>query len=56
MASEPTTYDEKQWHLIGKNHALLVDEEGGEREVRIVYDEELDAEDPVVKQPAEREE
>jgi glutamine amidotransferase len=47
VASEPTTYDEGEWHLIGKNCALLVDEDGVEREVPVEYDgEKLNARDP----------
>ena len=46
VASEPTTYDENEWHLIKANHALLVDEEGEEKEVEIEYDEVLNAADP----------
>jgi glutamine amidotransferase len=46
VASEPTTFDEKEWHLIGRNCALLVDEDGVEREVRVEYGEELNAKDP----------
>jgi glutamine amidotransferase len=46
VASEPTTYDEKQWHLIRKNCALMVDEDGIEKEVEIGYDDELNASDP----------
>lgn len=46
VASEPTTYDEQEWHLIKANHALLVDEEGEEREMKIDYDEHLNAGDP----------
>lgn len=46
IASEPTTYDEKEWNLIGKNCALTVDEEGTEIEVPLEYDTSLDAEDP----------
>jgi glutamine amidotransferase len=46
VASEPTTYDEKEWHLIKANHALLVDEDGVEREVEVEYGEELNARDP----------
>ncbi|KAJ4359299.1 hypothetical protein N0V95_002310 [Ascochyta clinopodiicola] len=46
VASEPTTYDEHEWHLIKANHALLVDEEGEETEVGIEYSEELNAKDP----------
>ena len=46
VASEPTTYDEKEWHLIKRNHALLVDEDGEEKEVEINYDEKLNATDP----------
>ena len=46
VASEPTTYDEKEWHLIKRNHALLVDEDGEEKEVEIKYDEKLNATDP----------
>lgn len=46
VASEPTTYDEHEWHLIKANHALLVDEEGEEKEVQIEYDPGLNAKDP----------
>jgi glutamine amidotransferase len=46
IASEPTTFDEGEWHLIGKNCALLVDEDGVEREVPIEYDGGLNARDP----------
>ena len=46
VASEPTTYDEHEWHLIKANHALLVDEEGEEKQVEIEYDGELNAADP----------
>lgn len=46
IASEPTTYDEKEWHLISRNCALMVDEEGVETEVVIEYDGKLDALDP----------
>jgi glutamine amidotransferase len=46
IASEPTTYDEKEWHLIGKNCALMVDESGVEVEVPIEYSGALNAEDP----------
>lgn len=46
VASEPTTYDEKEWHLITRNHALLVGEDGTETEMKIVYDEVLNARDP----------
>jgi glutamine amidotransferase len=34
VASEPTTYDEKEWHLITRNCALLVDEDGDELNAR----------------------
>jgi glutamine amidotransferase len=46
IASEPTTYDEKEWHLIGKNCTLTVDEFGTETEIPIDYDEALNATDP----------
>jgi glutamine amidotransferase len=46
VASEPTTYDKNQWHLIGPNCALTVDIKGVETEVPIQYDESLNAEDP----------
>jgi glutamine amidotransferase len=46
IASEPTTYDEKEWHLIKRNCALMVDEDGIEREEEIKYDDELNARDP----------
>ncbi|KAF2821171.1 N-terminal nucleophile aminohydrolase [Ophiobolus disseminans] len=48
VASEPTTYDEGEWHLIGKNCALLVDGDGVEKEEGIEYDgERLNAKDGV---------
>ena len=46
VASEPTTYDEKEWHLISRNSALLVDDEGTETEVAVDYDASLNARDP----------
>jgi glutamine amidotransferase len=49
VASEPTTYDEDEWHLIGKNCALLVDAQGVETEVPLEYDGGLNAEDPNVQ-------
>ncbi|KAF2472784.1 N-terminal nucleophile aminohydrolase [Lindgomyces ingoldianus] len=48
IASEPTTYDKREWHLIGKNCALTVDNQGFETEVPIVYDDSLNASDPAV--------
>jgi glutamine amidotransferase len=47
IASEPTTYDEKQWNLIPKNCAFTVDEFGHEMQLPITYDETLNAEEPV---------
>ena len=46
VASEPTTYDDSEWHLISRNCALTVDEFGTETEVPIKYDEALNAFDP----------
>jgi glutamine amidotransferase len=46
VASEPTTFDEKEWNLIARNHALLVDRDGVEREVEVEYEEGLNARDP----------
>ncbi|KAH7385436.1 nucleophile aminohydrolase [Phaeosphaeria sp. MPI-PUGE-AT-0046c] len=46
VASEPTTFDEKEWHLIGRNCALLVDSDGVERTLEVDYDKGLDARDP----------
>ncbi|KAI0476309.1 N-terminal nucleophile aminohydrolase [Xylariaceae sp. FL0804] len=43
VASEPTTFDENEWHLIGKNNMLLVDENGIETEVPLEYNEALNA-------------
>ena len=43
IASEPTTYDEAEWHLIGRNCILLVDEKGVETEVPLEYDTALNA-------------
>ena len=48
IASEPTTYDDTEWHLIGRNCALTVDEHGTETEIPIKYDEKLNAGDPNV--------
>lgn len=45
ISSEPTTYDESEWRLIGKNHALTVDEHGIETEILIEYDTTLNATD-----------
>lgn len=49
VASEPTTYDDAEWHLIGKNCALTVDEAGVEKEVPLEYDSKLNAVDPNFK-------
>lgn len=46
IASEPTTYDQGEWNLIGKNCALTVDEQGLEAEVSLRYDADLNAQDP----------
>lgn len=46
IASEPTTYDENEWHLIKRNHALTVDEHGLEIEIPIKYDESFNDFDP----------
>lgn len=46
VASEPTTYDDAEWHLITKNCALTVDESGTEKEVPLEYDARLNAVDP----------
>ena len=46
VASEPTTHDEAEWHLIKKNCALTVDEQGTETEVPIEYEAKLNAVDP----------
>lgn len=46
IASEPTTYDDSEWHLITANCALTVDEQGTETEVPIEYDPKFNAIDP----------
>ncbi|KAF2501317.1 N-terminal nucleophile aminohydrolase [Lophium mytilinum] len=46
VASEPTTHDINEWHLINRNCALLVDEFGTETEVPIHYDAKFNAVDP----------
>ena len=43
IASEPTTFDQKEWHLITKNCSLTVDELGNEKEAAIRYDPSLNA-------------
>jgi glutamine amidotransferase len=47
IASEPTTHDENEWHLINKNCALTVDQFGTETEIPIKYDAKFNAKDPV---------
>jgi glutamine amidotransferase len=39
VASEPTTYNAKEWELIEKNHAALVDEDGSVKVEPIEVDE-----------------
>lgn len=51
IASEPTTYDETEWNLIGKNCAFTVDEKGEEIELPISYDETLNADEPKLTPP-----
>lgn len=46
IASEPTTFDDTEWHLINRNCALTVDEFGTETEVPIEYDPVFNAVDP----------
>ncbi|KAI9669878.1 MAG: hypothetical protein M1831_006913 [Alyxoria varia] len=46
IASEPTTYDESEWHLINANSILMVDENGTEVEEKIPFDASLNAVDP----------
>ena len=46
IASEPTTYDDAEWHLISANCALTVDEVGVEKESPLQYDKSLNAVDP----------
>lgn len=46
VASEPTTYDDAEWHLITKNCALTVDEFGTEKEVPLKYDAKFNVVDP----------
>lgn len=46
VASEPTTYDDAEWHLITANCALTVDEYGTEKEIPLQYDSSLNAVDP----------
>jgi len=46
IASEPTSYNDTEWHLITPKSALTVDEFGTEKEVPIEYDEKYNAIDP----------
>ena len=41
VASEPSTYNEKEWNLIEKNHAVLVDEKGELKVEKIEIDDDL---------------
>lgn len=45
VASEPSTYKEKEWSLIGKNQCLLVDTDGTPKLEDIPYDEAWNADD-----------
>ena len=47
VASEPSTYKEEDWTLIGKNQALLVDTDGKAVIEDIPYDKSWDAQDVV---------
>lgn len=53
IASEPTTYDAEEWHLIGRNCALSVDEKGVETETEIKYDSKYNARDPLYDERVE---
>ena len=46
IASEPTTYDEGEWHLINANCIPTVDEQGAEKDVPIEYDAKFNDVDP----------
>ena len=41
VASEPTTYKVDEWNVIGKNHAILVDDEGNCSEVKLDMPQEF---------------
>jgi glutamine amidotransferase len=47
ISSEPTTYDPNEWHLVGRNCALSVNEKGVENETEITYDAKHNAKDPL---------
>ena len=45
VASEPSTYKESEWELIGKNQFVVVDPKGGFKIGDVPYDKAWDAED-----------
>ncbi|KAK4984964.1 hypothetical protein LTR66_008316 [Elasticomyces elasticus] len=45
VSSEPTTYKEKDWNVIPKNHVLTVEENGKVEVNAVEYDQAWDAED-----------
>ncbi|KAI9721690.1 MAG: hypothetical protein M1828_005058 [Chrysothrix sp. TS-e1954] len=46
VASEPTTYDEKEWSLIDANSIVMVDVKGKVGKRKVTYDDGLNAIDP----------
>lgn len=47
VASEPSTYKDSEWHLIGKNQCLMVDTDGKPELENVPYEEAWNAEDVV---------
>jgi len=47
VASEPSTYIDDDWELLGKNTALLVDQEGKARVEDIPYEQKWNAQDVI---------
>lgn len=46
IASEPSTYKEKEWHLIPRNSLVVAGAEHGVEIRPVAYKPEWDAEDP----------
>lgn len=51
IASEPSTYKEADWELIGKNQCVLAEPDGTFNVADVPYDKAWDAEDHVSKAP-----
>jgi len=43
VASEPSTYNSKEWNLVEKNHCLMAEKDGVVKVEKLEYPEEWNA-------------